>query len=174
MALTIDSPTIRELVVAAMRTKLGEITIANGYHFEVGVESVFDLADAPTSQADLPSITLIQGVETVEFSAAQKRCTLEVIVAFQDDFAESSGNTTAGYTRQKKTQDFLGDIQRCLANGFGVLVPKQPDGATEETMIARCIEQQNSLNLTMPETGLHGDVLYNVFYQRSPTDPRLH
>ena len=96
--------TIREQIIAAIVTKLADITVANGYTTDIG--ALIERVRPVFQPAELPAISVIPQMETSERICGKNVCSMPVI---------AEGFSLQGSTNPSTiVEQMLGDLISCL------------------------------------------------------------
>jgi len=155
---------IRDQVISAFRTRLTQITEANGYSREVG-ERVFSKRSNPLAVAR-PGIVMLQAEEIPREDGSGYRRLLKIMLVFVDAYGgdDPDGEASA----------FLADIQKAVKIGgeMSLTVAKAAGGTGPTKVNIR--EKQNVLNGYGPENAtVYGDITYELDYRTSWHDPSV-
>jgi hypothetical protein len=154
---------VRQLALNTIRSRLGEITIDNGYTRDVSSERVFTYKDAPASMPT-PCIILMQGDETIEREYSRLyECKLELFIGFVDSYS--------GIDPEVEGVEFMTDIQKAM--GIEYVIQSQEYNSREAVGVTVQLKEiGNMINVSEALPGLVvGQVVYNIRYRRRIEDP---
>ena len=154
---------VRQAAIDAIIVKLGNITTANGYTFDVTSDRVYRQADNPETMPT-PAVVVIQGEENIENVYSDRyECSLEVIIGCVDQY---NGNDP-----EARANLFLADIQKAMGTEY--MVTATPYGSSESgTTTINMLEEGNTITVTDALPGyILGQANYELRYRRHLLDP---
>lgn len=158
---------IRKTAVAKLVSLLSEITVKNGYTFDVGPRRVF-VRDIISENVEVPSLFVVQRIERVTMRSVQRHLDhwLTVNVGFCAAIDET-GDPDA------RCAEFIADIQRAVpyTADISVRVLEDPTVIVQDQI--SFTQRGNAINVAAPIAGrIFGQCDFELHYTTSHRDPR--
>lgn len=155
--------TVRQIALDTLRTRLGKITIDNGYSREVTDDRVFTYKDAPNSMPT-PCVIMMQGDENIEKEYSRLyECYLELFVGFVDSYS--------GEDPEEQAVQFMADIQKAMGIEYEIETLSYASRNAVKTTV-QLKEKGNMISVSESLPGMIiGQLIYHVCYRRRIEDP---
>lgn len=157
---------IRNVVMNKFQALLSQITVKNGYTFNVGPTRVF-MRDIIGPNVEVPALFIVQRTESASMMSVQRhtRRVLSVQVGF---LASYNGPNPDEYAVQ-----FISDIQRAVGYTHEITVQTIEDPSTSVQLPIAIEEMGTGINIAEPMQGrVFGQVDYTIRYHTSHLDSR--
>lgn len=154
--------TIREIILAAIKSNLENIQIANGYNSECG-----DLVIRGEMIGDIdriPAVTMFAGIESGERNSyGNDSLRLPVELAAYDFFTQSDDWETQQDNIAKKAEQLLGDLRKSMGQSIA--------GANVEDVVYREGGVENPADIFDGEIAVKVNATFEVVYNTELNDP---
>ncbi len=165
MAVTGDP--VRQFVIDHLKERLGTVTVANGYHTNIGFNVIAEEDQAPQSADPIPCVILDEGVELPddEDGAGAYDRAVQISIQGVDKYSEGAPKSHARL--------MLADIQKLLGTDENLYFTA-PTDLGDKSLKLRVTEAANLLNGGGLLKGrVYCEANYQVTYITSRKDPHI-